>query len=369
MKRLIPFTILLSAMLLAVCLAQTARTGFQQKRAEALKLVDKYAQALDSTASFIENYERTGEYRGRYPPNHPYYATHGSKAFRYQVPRRGVYKFKENKGYYHRVYCWGYFDSLHKNVPEDKPIYLLDVYAMDFSYFHRSWACKWDRDVRKTLEPPKGRPGFSHMLGYVDTDERLDEVLRKAKYISVRDETEMVRGSACFVLDAHTRYGQYSLWLDPEHGYHPAKIRKSAKQGEYFHDKIVLRNSIYTSYLDVLEFKKIDDIWVPVEANAGYHRTLGGPAYYHGGDVRYKRNQIILNPDHDKLGSFADPFFGDPSNDPKLVNGMRSEIDMGDHHVEYTWRDGKLIDKDGAEADLNELRVQADRYWEKERAK
>jgi hypothetical protein len=366
MKRLILFAILLNVVLAPVCLAQPDQMTVQGNRAEALQLVDKYTQALDSTASFIDHYELTGEYSGRFPPGHPYYQVDESEGFPHKILRRGVYKFKEDKGWYDLDYSWGYVDSEHMNVPEDKARYNLLISAMDFTYYRtNSHRCKWDRDIRETLGPSHCSVGISHLLGYVDVEERLDKVLRRAKYISVRDGTETIRGSECFVVDAHTKYGQFSLWLDPNHGYHAAKIRRTAKAGEYFTnpDRLVPAGSIATGYLDVLEFKRIDGIWVPVDANAGFHRTIGNPVYYMDEDHRYKRTQIILNPDHDKLGSFADPIFEDSNNDPKLVNGMLAKIDMGDHHVQYTWQDGKLIDRDGVEADLDELRVQADRYW------
>ena len=361
------FTILLSVVLLAVCLAGADLKSFQQKRAEALKLLDKYTQALDSTASFIDHYERTGEYKGHFPASHPSYARYGNRRFRYHTPERGTFKFKEDEGYYQRQYRWGYFNEEHQNIPKDEPIYTLHIYTMDVSYFHQIYknrsplgSATWGKYTRETIEPINCWPGLSHLLGYVDTNERLDEVLREAKYISVRDGTEIVRGSACFVIDAHTKYGQFSLWLDPNHGYYPARIRKSAKEGENLHHHIIPSGSIATGYLDVLEFKQVDDIWVPVDANAGFHRTMGSPAYYMDEDVRYKRTQIILNPDHDKLDSFADPIFQDPSNDPELKNGTRFRIYVNDRRTEFAWRDGKLIDDDGMPVDMDKLKARAD---------
>jgi len=359
MKRLIPFTILLSAVLLAVCLAGQDLKSFQQKRAEALKLVDKYTQALDSTASFIEHYEETGEFRGYFPPNHPYYPYYGGKRFRYHISRRGVRKFKENKGSYHSEYAWGYFSEEEKNIPKDKPRLRVWISNMDIHYFHqgRPGVVKWERKTKETVGLPI-KPGISHMLGYVASEERLDASLRKASHISLREKTENIRGSDCFVIDAHTRYGQFSVWLDPEHGYHAAKIRRRAKAGEYFNrpDRKVQTGSVYTEYLDVLEFKKVDDIWVPVDANAGYHRTIGSPAYYRDEDVRYKRTQIVLNPDHDKLASFMDPIFEDPNSDPGLVNGTLLRIHTKARPIYYTWQDGRIFDDKGKAVDMDELK-------------
>jgi hypothetical protein len=367
MKRLIALTILFGLIFLTACLAEPDFKSFQQERAEALKLVDKYAQALDSTASFIEHYERTSEYTGHFPPGHPAYATHGDKEFRHHISERGTFKFKQDKGQYHSRYLSGYhagyFNDYNKYIPEDKPMYTLRIHTMDAYYFHqgRPGLARWRKDTKTFPIPKHGLQvgaGLSHLSGHVETKERLDEVLQQGDYISVRDETETIRGSECFVIDAHTRYGQFSLWLDPDHGFHAAKIRKSAKGGESFAkpDRIIPRGSIYTSYLDVLEFKKVDDIWVPVDANAGYHRTIGDPAYYVAEDVRYKRTQITLNPDHDKLGSFANPIFEEPSNDPELVNGTMFEIETERQHVEYTWQDGELFDDNGRALDMDKLK-------------
>ncbi|MHC4844257.1 MAG: hypothetical protein ACYTEE_10685, partial [Planctomycetota bacterium] len=206
--------LLLNAFLIGVCFAQTNQQAVQEKRTKALELVDKYTQALDSTASFIEHYEETGEFRGHYPPNHPYYAYHRGKVFRYQVPRRGMRKFKENEGNYHSEYAWGYFNPDDKNVPEDKPIYRIWTRNREFAYFHQVYkgrsepgSCRTSKDNADSITAPSASVGIAHLLGYVDSNERLDKVLRKAYRISLRDKTENVKGSECFVIDAHTRYG------------------------------------------------------------------------------------------------------------------------------------------------------------------
>ena len=63
----------------------------------------------------------------------------------------------------------------------------------------------------------------------------------------------------------------------------------------------------------------------------------------------YKLKNIVLNPDHDKLGSFDDPL-KNPGNDPELTNGTRVLLDQ--MSIEYTWQDGKIIDSNGHEVDF-----------------
>jgi len=97
-----------------------------------------------------------------------------------------------------------------------------------------------------------------------------------------------------------------------------------------------------------------------MEAYAGCDRMMPSGDFVKE-DYHYKRTQIILNPDHDKLGSFADPILEDPSNDPELVNGTRVAIDIDgrdDRALEYTWQDGKLVDDNGVAVDMGKLRAE-----------
>ena len=312
-------------------------------------LLDKYTQALDSTKNFNSHYELTNEYGGRFPANHPGYSRYGGNHFCYKSFERGMFRFKENKGYYHQEYTWGYFNEKIKNLPKDKPVYRLWIRNETMSYFHfKRISCpsspgsaRRNKNTRETIKAPDCIVGISHLLGYIDTEERLDEVLRKADRISVRDKTEIIRGSACYVIDAHTKYGQFSIWLDPNHSCHPVKVRHEAKEGEYLHDHIIPKGSIALGHVDTLKFEQVEAVWVPVEVNAGFHRTIGSPEYYMKEDVHYKRTQITLNPDHEQLGSFDDPILENPNNDPELVNGTRVRIHPSP--VQYIWRDGRAV--------------------------
>ncbi|MFH1716002.1 MAG: hypothetical protein ABIF19_01515 [Planctomycetota bacterium] len=196
--------------------------------------------------------------------------------------------------------------------------------------------------------------GVSYLVGYIGADERLDAVLRGADRISVRETTENVGGSDCWVIDAHTKYGRYSLWLDPEHGYHPAKVRQRAEEGEYQRRHLLSMGDVATAYVDNVRFEEVDGVWVPMEADVGNYTIVGGSReHFMKEDIHFKRTKIILNPDHDKLGSFADPILEDPNNDPELVNGTRVRINF--LPTRYTWQDGQLVDEKGQKVDLEKL--------------
>jgi hypothetical protein len=147
--------------------------------------------------------------------------------------------------------------------------------------------------------------------------------------------------------------------LDPEHGYHPAKVMNRAKEGDRVHSHLLAKGDTAMSYLDNVRFEKVSDIWVPMEADGGHDRIVGGnPKHFSKEDIHYKRTQITLNPDHDKLGSFADPILEDPNNDPELVDG--TYVRLENNSTGYTWQVGmkfvldqwdgsiKYVPKDGS---------------------
>lgn len=348
--------------------------GEQQKlelnHPTAIELLDKYTEALDSTKSFIDHYEESSEYSYRFPvgPNQRF----SGIASRGKSFKRGQYRYDDQRIYF-QIYTWGDFNQELKDLPEDAPYYHCGIADSKDkkTYQHNRWIKGSNNDPGSAGRFPYERPdkvvlsrngGVSYLVGYIDSDERLDAILRKASRILVRQATENVRGSECYVIDAHTKYGKYSVWLDPEHGYHPAKVMHWAKEGDRVHSHLLAKGDAGTAYLNNVRFEKVDGVWVPMEADAGFDRIVGGnPKHFNKEDIHYKRTKIILNPDHDKLGSFVDPIFEDPNNDPELVNGTCVRLDH--NPTEYFWQDGKIVDEKGSV--IADCRKKADKSQKK----
>jgi len=274
-----------------------------EKHPTALELLDKYTQALDSTESFIASYESVDKFSyhvlGYTPP------LIGAKMF-----RRGQSQ-SDGRLKYVREYQWGDFNAQLRNLPKDAPHYNCRVINDKKSYANSrlvndprskgSVSC-WEGTKKEVFSKNSTN---SHILGFMGSDERLDAVLRGASQISVRPATETIGGSGCYVIDAHTKYGKYSVWLDPEHGYHPIKMNRRAKEGdEYFNRGVLSKGHIRTAYLDNVRFEKIDGVWIPMEADRGSDDIFGHPKSFSKCDTHFKRTKIVLNPDHDQLGSF-----------------------------------------------------------------
>jgi len=175
--------------------------------------------------------------------------------------------------------------------------------------------------------------GVNLMGIFPNDDDRVDSMLRKANTISVRDETENIGGSNCYVIEADTKHGEYTVWIDPEHGYNIAKaIIKRGPGDVVFQSNYILpeNDQIYSS-LENVKFKKVDDVWVPVEADVKDERDFPD-GKFHKGEAHLKITEFILNPE------FKDSDFV-PDDIP---NGARVYV-LDSPGITYTWQNGKLI--------------------------
>lgn len=174
----------------------------------------------------------------------------------------------------------------------------------------------------------KGAP----LMGICGGDyERVDLILGKASRISLRDRTELVGKSWCYVIDAETQRGNYSVWIDPEHGCNISEIKVQRAKGDMIYEGRPAETGMSFTLRNV-RFEEIDDVWVPMEADIEQIRDGQSTS------CRHKRTKMILNPDHKTLGSFV-------ADD--IPNGT-SVVLPGVYGKQYKWHNGKVVTKDGS---------------------
>jgi hypothetical protein len=140
--------------------------------------------------------------------------------------------------------------------------------------------------------------------------------------VTVRRNTERVGDSDCYVIEAKTNRGKYAVWIDPEHGYNIAKAETS-KSGKNLNfrkplDQCIamgLRFASTRNTIGDVRFQKIGDLWVPVQATLR-NVTLFSDGSKSVSTQRYRRTEVVVNPDHDVLGSFL----------PKFPNGSTVRV-------------------------------------------
>ncbi len=317
------------------------------------ELLDNYAAALDATESFIDFYEATTEYSYNLPGmSRPML---DAKAY-----KRGQHR-ADGRRVYHRSYHWGDFNSKLRNLPESAPRYHLRVVADGTRYVHASAVNTPGVKGRVYVQPAhpdwetiSAQP-YSGILGYVGTDERIDTVLRGAHRISVRPQTEKVGRSACYVIDADTAYGKYSVWLDPEHGYNVVKIMREVVGGQRDGSRTMPAGNSQTARVYHVRFKQFDGVWVPMEGEQAMTYNYADSRFFSKQRVHFKRTQITLDPDHDALGSFDIPLHN-PKQDPELKNGKSVHIHTGHSNIKAVWQDGRVVDASGKLIDINQCK-------------
>ncbi|MHC4645403.1 MAG: hypothetical protein ACYTBJ_07865 [Planctomycetota bacterium] len=174
------------------------------------------------------------------------------------------------------------------------------------------------------------------LMGILGGDyERVDFVLSKAETISLRDKNEKMGDSDCYVIDAVTKRGKYTLWMDPGHGYNIARARVERAKGDLIYDTRPVKTGV-TFALENVRFEAIGGVWVPMEAQMQENEGAKVSKRHH------KRLEMLLNPDHDGLCSFvADDI---PEGTKVLVAGALT--------AQYKWQSGKVVAEDGSDVKL-----------------
>jgi RNA polymerase sigma-70 factor (ECF subfamily) len=331
------------------------------------ELLDNYTKALDPIQSFIGTFESSALLNSDIP-------SWGLKHDNQTSYSRGEVR-TDGKGKTSQTsFSWGYVGEY---IPENQALYHRIVAGDDFvySFNKRLNLTKYngrENHGQLTYQTPQGNSDFklsrddvgllnnygtiSYFLGYLDTTARLDWILKNAaKHISMRPESEMVNGSLCYIIEADTKYGDFTVWFDSEHGYHPARIEGkvgvSDSIGSPGNPSIITKEQgIERDYtLENVRFEKIDGTWVPMEADSKRYVILGNENGFSDEQSHFKFTKITINPDHEALNSFGNPA-KNPELDPELENG--SII----YHIGYeaaVWKDGKVVDSSGKAIDLD----------------
>jgi hypothetical protein len=209
--------------------------------------------------------------------------------------------------------------------------------------------------IQRTSLPPRdlselldmAGSGLTLCLGAMphDAGKRFDTRLRKAATIQVRDKLEPAGAepSPCYVLEAETTHGHYTVWLDPARGFQIAKAilrRQPGHQRTTGYTLTAGENDLST--VDKVRFAKSGEVWAPIEATGGLDNTFAGGRRT---SMRFqvKVTKFLLNPDHEALRSFV------PDDIRNGATVYWSEGRKTDRVglVKYQWRDGKVLDPEG----------------------
>ena len=304
-----------------------------EKLPDTVELLDRVSESQNKLKSLIVKGKSHTAYNSSYNGKHSHLSGKKEKFELFELRSDGDHGYLSING-------WG---DLYSQRPKDNPLYT--SYLWDGKWFWRN-AKKSGLDkisnmvtINKSIDKNRNKRLFSQgfsghsMMGYYyGDDERIDSVLKESNEISIREEKERVGKSECYVIDALSNNGKYTVWIDPQHDYHIVKAQIEKSENNLFYGKYLSKGDQKIELLEVTHFENIDGVWIPTEANIIISSKMPN-----GDSWKAKQNiqltEIALNPNHDSLGSFT-------PND--IANGSRVRI-VGVKAIYYTWQDGELI--------------------------
>jgi hypothetical protein len=349
--------LLFCAPIATVCWSETLTNTIKPQKPSAFELLDKYTETQDKLKSCIIKYDVSLDFD---------YLIGKEKGER-KHPEACELRFDENRICV-REYMWGDVHPLWRDIPKENPMYRSSLYDgeedIGCGYGHNEnilGTVTIDRrniaDVKNQRKTMFARTFHGHdVMGvFYGDDERVDECLRNADRISVRDEMQKINSSDCYVIEADTGRGKYTLWIDPQHGYNIAKAKVKRRPGDVAYGELIKPTAGSDCFLNNVRFEYINGVWVPVEGDTRWHCDyLKGE--FMNERRHYKVNDVLLNPDHNDLGSFL------PDD---IRDGAQVYFAEQDLRIPYTWQNGKIVDKNGQEVDLGKFPADSNKIGSK----
>jgi hypothetical protein len=258
----------------------------------------------------------------------------------------------------YRTRMWSDLSTKDEPTPTEEAAYKNFIWDGESFFQHKrdnkvsntDWAFISKRDNRidnLTSVAYRGAPLMGIFFG---DDKRVDSIFQEADKISLRNTMDVVGGSACYVIDAMTPYGEYTVWIDPQHGYNISRAEVQKEGGDLAwgekslnrREKMPPANQYTGSYLPTekkalsfslknVRFEKVNDIWIPMEADYEYIKT-----YQDNREIKvqrhHKRTEIDLEPNFEAIGAFI----------PDIPDGAMVIIEESPG-IAYEWRKGKPV--------------------------
>ena len=325
------------------------------------ELLDKYAENQDKLKSFICKWEASTELNALV--TEPPYTALSGKSKKVKLTEFCC----DGSRYSEKFSTWGNIRSVKDFVRKEQAPYNSRLWDGQRFFNYVATTNQPGRlgiygDInelpeRMHLEHKCSLAGLNVILirGFYPIDnERVDAAVRKEQTVSMRDETEKINGSECYIIDAEGSTKKYTIWIDPNHGYNVAKGQIQYKDSDLFLSQENIR------------FEKIDDFWIIAEA------VVKRIQKFRNGDftdetIRCKMIEIKINPDHEHLSSFLPDdilngtmvlFEGETwkkthshirAASGRIISNMRAGVKTCFNEqgqvVSYTWRDGKILDE------------------------
>lgn len=173
----------------------------------------------------------------------------------------------------------------------------------------------------------------------LDSGLRMEELIFGARSVQLRPDKEEVNGAACYVVDAHTAYGDFTVWFDPAKDYNVARSVIVQDGGDVYEGVRLVKGGRARYDYAAERFIEIDGLWVVAEASMRQSAALlqgNGHDYVH----RLKRTNIRLLAQGSDDGAYV-LRAEDIPNGATLMGEVGSRRKSGD--PEWRWYNGEFV--------------------------
>ena len=183
----------------------------------------------------------------------------------------------------------------------------------------------------------------------------VSEIVRAAG-AAIRDRRELVGGVMCYAVEAKAPSGRYTLWIDPEHGYHIAAAecvrsgddlycgkplsQRRIGPGIYQFDPTLPRGRQLEHRFSLrdVKFRDVGGHWVPVRAEYSEPEQWEDDRKRAVRTGTVKRPSVELGVDFDAAGIFKPDF---PDGTPVALLGADAEWVV--RFRDLVWRGGRVV--------------------------
>jgi len=172
-------------------------------------------------------------------------------------------------------------------------------------------------------------------MGYHRYDgERIDDLIKNhSEHLRLREKHENVGGVDCYIIDAVVEgKGKYTLWIDPVHAFHIAKIKVQRSENDHVFANRLKKGDYSNESFEVLRFKRVGSNWFPKECKWKSKKFTHKKLAIEEKNIKF--TNVAFNPDHKALKSFL------PTDIP---DGTEVKLRALPPSIKFIWQDGEPV--------------------------
>lgn len=170
-------------------------------------------------------------------------------------------------------------------------------------------------------------------MGGIGSASKMAELMSDSKGLKLIGQ-EPIGDSLCYIIEAKTVHGTFTVWIAPEKGYNVLKYVIHRSGNDISQDDIHFEDQGITECVEVadsIDVRKIDGVFIPISGKLT-DTVKAGDDWERTDHVEVKCSKIVLNPDFVALEAFKISF-------PEGTEVTHQDIPG----IRFRWTNGKFV--------------------------